>query len=202
MTPNTSFGQPNVNFTNGLAQVVVNNATTLGIAGVNAPLTDKDNIFQYAGALTYTFGRNNLKIGASLIRRQVANYQSASSNGQWTFTTLQNLVQGTFSSVSRNASLSTVRPRIWEPSVYLQDDIHFNRKLTVNAGVRYDIYTADKDAGNGISNFDPVAAKIVVAGQNGVSSSTGIRTDFLTSRLAWVLPMTRLPGWWYEVDLG
>ena len=175
---NTAFGQPNVNYVGGLAQVVVNSATTLGISGVNVPLRDSDNIFQEVGTITYTRGKQNIKMGASLIRRQVTNYQSASSNGQWTFSTLPNLLLGAFSSVSRNASLTTIRPRIWEPSVFIQDDVHFNQVLTFNLGLRYDVYTPFTDANNGISNFDPVGAKILVAGQNGVSSSAGVTTDY------------------------
>src|SRR5262249_1554347 len=45
-------------------------------------------------------------------------------------------------------------------------------------GVRYDVFTPPTEAQNRLSNFDLSTGKIIVAGQNGVSRTAGVRTDF------------------------
>jgi outer membrane receptor protein involved in Fe transport len=66
--------------------------------------------------------------------------------------------------------------RTWEPSVYAQDDWRVTQKLTLNLGLRYDIFTPDIATGNNLSRFDAVTGQILVGGVNS-SSSTGIVTD-------------------------
>lgn len=46
---------------------------------------------------------------------------------------------------------------------FVQDDWKINRKLTLNAGLRYDLMTPVFDANNKLSNFDPATNKIVQA---------------------------------------
>lgn len=50
------------------------------------------------------------------------------------------------------------------------------RRLTLNLGVRYDIFTAKTEQYNRLGNFDPFTSTILVAGQNG-GSTAGIGTD-------------------------
>jgi len=148
------------------------------------PLVDRDNTFQYSGALTQTWGTHTLKYGPILIRRQIQNYQSTSGVGAFSFNTnpggnaLANFLTGTAYQVTRIEQLAPRYLRSWEPSVYLQDDWRITRKVTLNLGLRYDVITPDVDVHNFISNFDPLTARLLVAGQNGVSRSAGIRTDW------------------------
>jgi hypothetical protein len=62
--------------------------------------------------------------------------------------------------------------------VYIQDDWHAFPRLTLNLGLRYDVFTPFTEVHNYISNFDPVCVCIIQAGVNGVSRSAGVRTDF------------------------
>lgn len=148
------------------------------------PLVDRDNTFQYSGALTQTTGAHTLKYGATLIRRQIQNYQSTSGVGAFSFNTnpggnaLANFLTGTAYQVTRIEQLAPRYLRSWEPSVYVQDDWRITRKVTLNLGLRYDVITPDVEVHNFISNFDPATATLLVAGQNSVSSSAGIKTDW------------------------
>ncbi len=183
-----AFSMPNINIsplTSGLPLVKINSLNyALGGAGYFDPLTDLDNTFQYMGAVTYVHGQHTIKGGVALVRRQAENLQSSSSLGNYQVTNLDTLLLGTIATVTRNVDLETPNYRTWEPSVYIQDDWHLRTNLTVNLGVRYDIYTPFTESRNHLSNFDPVAAltsasgAIVVAGQNGVSNTAGIRTDY------------------------
>ncbi|AXC10238.1 Oar protein [Acidisarcina polymorpha] len=185
----TAFGLPNVNIdgnTSGLSPVSISGYGSLG-DGTSLPIIYVNNIFQYQAALTYTHGNHNVKFGGGLIRRQASSAQSGTGEGEWTFTTntgtpqyssLVNLLQGNYGTVTRNYSLVVPHYRTWEPHAYVQDDWHATPTLTLNLGIRYDVFTPFTEVHNNISNFDPVAAKIIVAGQDGVSATVNIPTDY------------------------
>jgi len=185
----TTFGLANVNIdsnTSGLPPVSISGYGSLG-DGTSLPIIYVNNIFQYQVAMTYTHGNHNVKFGGGLIRRQASSSQSGTGEGEWTFTTntgasqyssLINLLQGNYGTVTRNYSLAVPHYRTWEPHGYVQDDWHATPTLTLNLGIRYDVFTPFTEAHNNISNFDPVAAKIIIAGQDGVSPTVNIPTDF------------------------
>jgi hypothetical protein len=50
--------------------------------------------------------------------------------------------------------------------------------LTVNYGVRYDVYTPLTEPNDYISNFDLASAKILVANKDGVDRAVGVKTDW------------------------
>lgn len=145
--------------------------------GAYVPLQDIDNTFQYNGTVSWTKGNHNFKFGASLIRRQARNVQSASAVGAYSFnlpsdnvhlstnTADQNQLAtqsnqiastllGAFNNQQRNFNLSPPDYRSWEPGGFVQDSWKTTSKLTLLLGVRYDIYTPFTEAHNHISNFD------------------------------------------------
>ncbi len=172
--------------------------------GAYVPLQDIDNTFQYNGTVSWTRGNHNFKFGASLIRRQARNVQSASAVGAYGFNlssdnnpdqlTQQNnqlasALLGAFNNQSRNFNISPPDYRSWEPSGFAQDSWKITPKLTLLLGVRYDVYTPFTEAHNHISNFDfyqalnatsetGVASALKIAGVNGVSSTAGIPTNY------------------------
>jgi hypothetical protein len=148
------------------------------------PLEYLDNTFQYNGSVTYTIGSHAIKAGAALIRRQLTAFQSTSPAGFFSFTanptgdSIASFLLGIPLSTQRDTELTKLGYRTWEPSVYVQDDWRARRWLTINLGSRYDIYTPFTEAHNQISNFDLGTGKVIVAGQNGVSDTAGIATDY------------------------
>jgi Carboxypeptidase regulatory-like domain/TonB dependent receptor len=190
---NQAFGQPNANLdqlTSGLSPASVSGLADLG-DGNFLPIIDIDNTFQYQGAVTINRGAHNIKVGASLIRRQALNQQNNYGIGSWSFNPIANpatgttdatglaaLLQGHFQQLQRSNSLVPPHYRTWEPSFYIQDDWHATSKLTLNLGVRYDIFTPFTDANNALSNFDPRTGAIIVAGQNGVNDYAGLHTTW------------------------
>ena len=177
--PNMNFNQ----FTSGLTPIGINGFPDLG-DGAYVPLQDIDSTYQYLGTVSYTKGNHNIKLGASLIRRQARNVQSASGLGSFSFglstdscapgtgvdstgtcitpgTTAQNQTNalastlvGAFTSNSRNYDLTPPDYRSWEPSGFAQDNWKVTPNLTLVYGVRYDVFTPFTEAHNRISNFD------------------------------------------------
>ena len=173
--------------TYGLPRVVIQGFQELGDA-IFVPLLQFDNTYQYSGAVTWTKNTHNVKFGATLIRRQFSLVQSARPRGEFTFNAsasnaasttnfgFANLLVGTPVQIIRQASLYKPGYRSWEPGFYVQDDWRATRWLTLNLGLRYDIFTTKTEQYNRLANFDPYTSTMLVAGQN-ADSTAGISTD-------------------------
>jgi hypothetical protein len=179
------------NTTDCLSQISITNYTGMGNCGA-LPLIDLDNIFQFGGSMSQTIGQHTLKYGVELLRRRVYNFQNGSGPGSFSFTTLPaitgvpsaaiplvNFFEGTAYSVSRSVLLSAYYFERWEPSAYVQDSWRVKRWLTLNMGLRYDVFTPYTDASGNqqFSCFDPNAATLLTAKQNGVSATCNVKTD-------------------------
>ncbi|SFR98136.1 Carboxypeptidase regulatory-like domain-containing protein [Granulicella pectinivorans] len=171
--------------------------------GAYVPLQDIDNTFQYAGSVSYTRGNHNLKAGVSFIRRQARNVQSAFAAGQYTFglntdqaatqkqtqdNQIASTLVGAFTAASRNYDLNPPDYRSYEPSGFLQDSWKASARLTILAGLRYDVFTPFTEAHSRISNFSfiealgapaaSVASALKIANVGGVDGHAGIQTDY------------------------
>lgn len=184
------FGIVNSNYnasTMCLPQVSLTGYTGMGNCGA-LPLIDLDNIFQLEGSLSQTLGNHTLKYGTSFVRRRVYNFQNGAGPGSFSFTTtpspfpLANFFQGNPYSVSRSVLLDPYYFERSEASFFVQDSWRVKRWLTLNMGLRYDIFTpyTDGSGSQQFSCFDPVSAKTLIAKQDGVSATCNIKTDFAT----------------------
>ncbi|MFN7929485.1 MAG: TonB-dependent receptor [Blastocatellia bacterium] len=172
----------------GLPRMIIQGFNDLGDA-VFVPLLNFSNTFQYNGAVTWTRGAHNIKMGGQLIRRQFSFTQSSSARGAFTFNAhasnapsltnfgLTNFILGAPVTIARVTSLYKPGYRTWETGAFVQDDWRVNNWLTLNIGLRYDVFTPKTEQYNRVSNFDPVAATAMIAGENS-NASAGIKTDY------------------------
>ena len=188
----TAVGFPsNINFgplaSSGLPLINVAGFAPLGDSNF-VPIVDISNTFEYSGAITYNRGAHSLKFGAALIRRQAQNQQSSNGVGNINFglpedggsASLNNLATflvGAFTAEGRNTDLFTPNYRSWEPGFYAQDSWKVKPWLTLNYGLRYDIYTPFTEADGRISNFDPATNTLLVpAHELAVLNTQGVDT--------------------------
>src|SRR5262249_8173095 len=120
--------------------------------------------------------------------------QSPQAKGQFTFNgnftndssgavansgnSIASMLLGLPSNTVRSKYLVVPGFRNTEFAAYVQDDWRVNRWLTLNLGLRYDLYTPQYEVANRISNADLATGKILIAGQNGVSRSAGMPSDY------------------------
>ncbi|PWU07757.1 MAG: TonB-dependent receptor [Terriglobia bacterium] len=201
---NTAFGGPaNVNTsvpgTSGLALLQFQNGGYANLGDAFAlPTAYWDTNYQYAGTFTWVKGSHSIRFGANLLRRDWSTFQllfkanfninsvQTNSTGTGAGTggnSFASLLTGYYNQATRNMALVAPQYRDWEIGEFLQDDWRATRWLTLNVGVRYDIFTPFKEKHNAISNFDPTngavlaGGQIQVAGQNSVSDTLNIGTQ-------------------------
>src|SRR5436189_1262966 len=167
--------------------------TTIAAVGETqwVPLQTYNRTSQVAASITKATGSHNLKIGGGVIMRRFGVLQSNSAQGLFGFdSTVTN--SGTGSGGYAVATFLLGYPtdirrlytpfKPWyhsdEPSFYFQDDWHTTSWLTLNLGIRYDIFGPLSEAYNRLSNWDPATKKLLVAGKDGVSKTSGVHTDF------------------------
>jgi hypothetical protein len=189
----TAFGFKNANIdeiTSALTPMNPAGYASLGDAPF-IPLITVNKTLQISGSVTKTRGAHNLKLGGGVVSRRLRQFQSASAVGTLAFTTaltdngagsggnsIASFLLGYPSTSARTHTLFDPHYRTTEPNVFVQDDWRATSWLTLNLGVRYDVFTPLSEDGNHLSNIDLTALKILVAGQNGVSETAGVRTDY------------------------
>ena len=160
----------------GLAPITIPGYAGFGDA-VFTPILITENTFQYSGNLTYSRGKHTFKAGAALIRRQAADFQSPYPKGYFLFQLGGNQVQNIASLVRGNPFiylrqnlLAQPQYRIWEPSAFMQDDWRVSRKLTLNLGIRYDIFTPETEKHGNLANLNLSTQNLIVGGTGGIQT--------------------------------
>ena len=144
-----------------------------------------ENTFQYNASLTMNRKSHSIKTGITLIRRQVKAPASSNTNiyysSQYTGNAISDMLNGEAVEVDGSKKMIVPYFRMWEPSAYIQDDWRVTSKLTLNLGIRYDIYSAWTERYGHISNFDLDSALIVspsLLGDNQGNTTANVNTDY------------------------
>jgi len=150
--------------------------------GDGGPYTIPQSNNQFYDSLSWTKGHHSLKFGANIERRKVSFFQGENSKGyfgwggDFTGFSASDILAGFVSDYSIGVASSYFVTRNWETGYFAQDDWKFNRRLTLNLGLRYDLFTFPSTDHNYQSNFnmDPSSSQYLqlqVAGTNGYSDS-------------------------------
>jgi len=179
----------------GLAAIGPNGYSGLGEGGF-IPELDKNDVYQVGGSVSNQRGAHSLKIGAEFRNRIIAMSQSATPRGSFTFNqaltqdnplapaagtgnSIASMLLGYPNVVSRTIQVVDPVYHYVEFGAYAQDDWRWRRWLTINAGLRYDYYSPVTEKDNQISNFDFSTGRIVIAGQDGVGATAGLKKDWI-----------------------
>jgi len=186
--PAAAVGLANINLndaTSGMTQLTFQNIRNLG-ANSNQPLITNQNDFSFADNVTWTKGKQTIKMGGNLILRSREILNADTIVGQFGFNNnmtsncagqpagctvnsatgfdVASFELGLTSAKNRNLfdanTYTEVRPEI---GTYLQDDYRVTSKLTVNMGLRYDVFPPWEEKDNRQSNFDVTTGQFVIA---------------------------------------
>jgi hypothetical protein len=179
-------------FTTGLPNINIPDLT--GISGGPAflPVNPKQFHWQIEDALVWLKGRHQLKFGYRLVDRYPSPFTNTDTRGTINFgrnytnnpvinsggSGLASLLTGYINNAARGFLLEPYTLRTQEHGMFVQDDFKFSTRLTVNAGLRYEIFGAETEVDNKIVNFDPVGLRLIYAGEDGASRSVNKKTDY------------------------
>lgn len=129
------------------------------------------NTFVVDDSATFIRGNHSIKVGGSFRRFQSNQFRDApGSRGNWTFTGLisgndwADVLLGHPTTVSWGPPAGALYDRFSYISGYIQDDWKVTPHLTLNLGLRYDLYTRQKEKYNRLSSIDAQSGRFVVAG--------------------------------------
>lgn len=159
--------------------------------GAATPNLNIENIFEGADDLSWNKGSHTLKMGGDVRRDRFNTIYgggqtvfgptfSSSSNSPNSGAPLADFLLGDPSELTGTQLLNWAQERDLYMGVYFQDDWKVNSKLTLNLGLRYELYTEPVDAGNRGALFDAKTGEFQVPGQDGFSDAIvkGHHLDF------------------------
>lgn len=163
----------------GVSQTSYDNYTSIGSPDY-LPKQQVPQQWQFMDAVTWTHGEHTFKFGVDT-RAPMRNVfqDEASTRGTLEFSgqyTGNSYVDGLMGYVRAGtlANVFFVDQRLWMTSGYLQDDWKFNRKLTLNLGLRYEYSTPQYEGKNRMANFNPAGSGSLVYAKDGSIEDRGL----------------------------
>jgi hypothetical protein len=187
------MGIPGINLneaTSAMTQMTFQNIRNLGANG-NQPLITNQNDFQIFNSLTWIKDRHTFKVGGSVTFRSREILNADTIVGSFGFNNnmtsncagaaaactvnsntgfdVASFLLGYATTKTRNLfDAETYTEKRPEWSLYVQDDFRVNNKLTLNLGLRWDVYVPWVEVDDRQSNFDEATGLFVVASDGAV----------------------------------
>ena len=196
----TSLGIQGLNiskYTTGLPNVTIGSScgvefTCLQGGTAFLPANPRQTNIQVEDTFSWTKQSHSLKFGFRYVRVLASPFTNTTTRGAFTFndnftntgTTsaggsgLAGILLGFPNSGSRNFLSVPYYITNVQYSGFAQDDWRVSPRLTLNIGVRYDVFTPDVEKDNKLANFNENTLVFDYAGRNGVSRTAGIQTRY------------------------
>lgn len=191
----TSLGIQGINvteFTTGLPNLNIQDLT--GISGGPAflPVNPKQTHYQIEDTVSWVRSRHAWKGGYRFVLRQPSPFtntdtrSSISINRNLTNNPATNsqgsgiatLLLGYTTGGARGFLLEPYDMTNYEHSFFVQDDWKLTDRITVNLGLRYDIFVPDTEKEDRLVNFDPQTNTLIYAGENGTDRRVNKQIDW------------------------
>ena len=193
------MGIPNINnndVTSAMTQLEFQNIRNLG-ANDNQPLITRQNDFQIFDNVTWIKNRHTFKVGGSVTFRSREILNADTITGVFGFNNnMTSNCAGTVSGCTVNSNTgfdvasfllghattknrnlfdaATYTEKRPEWSLYVQDDFRLSSRLTLNLGLRWDIYRPWVEVDDRQSNFDVDTAQFIVASDGATIQGTQV----------------------------
>jgi hypothetical protein len=183
----SNVGIPGINIsgnpaTGGLPNIMVSRLSSVGNQDY-FPEDLRENNYQLLESMNITHGSHNIKVGADIRLRRHGFFQTQNPRGDLTFDgqftddSVADLAIGYVQNAFRDGQKGDFGMSWWEISGYGMDDYRASPRLTLNMGLRYDIFTPIVEDRNRLANFNFNTGEFVMAGTPGVSRSGNVELN-------------------------
>ena len=156
------------------------------------PAHPRQTSYQLQDGISWIIGKHQTKFGYRVVKNLASPFTNTDTRGNFTFSRTDTLnpanntggngfatlLLGYLSSGTRGLLIQPYYLTNWEHSAWVQDDWKVSPRLTLNLGLRWDLFTPDTEQDNRLTNFDIVNLKLVYAGVNGTSNTAGRQTKW------------------------
>jgi Carboxypeptidase regulatory-like domain len=212
--PNANLGCPNGtstcvagSYSCGLVSTIVAGGYwALGDRGYS-PFQGGTNIFSFRDSLDLTYRKHGIHAGLDFRANQMNVGTEAFQDGFWIIGNGGNFTGLSSANINGNPQADFLlgitglaihdqtfngpvtgrRWKIYRP--FVEDDWRITNSLTLNLGLAWDMTTPISEAHGRLANYVPSTGQLLVASQNGVSSSAGVTMD-------WTALEPRIGGAW------
>jgi Carboxypeptidase regulatory-like domain/TonB-dependent Receptor Plug Domain len=175
-----NLGIPNCNNSSDLGGIALIGGSNSQIeyTGDYGPYLVPQTSFDWNNSLSWVKGNHTIKMGASIIRRQLNLFRPITGKGFFnlfgngggqsaTGYEVSDLLAGFVSTYQDGVPFGTIGTRSWEDGFFAEDDWRVNQRLTLNLGMRWDVFTQPIEVDNRQANFDIASGALIIAGSNG-----------------------------------
>ncbi len=174
-----------------------NGGPELTYQGDGGPYNVPEKLFQFTDSLSYSHGHHVFKFGGTIGKREMNYVQGNDAKGYFILGGLSYPNTGRFTGYEISELLAgfpdyeigqfngLYQTRSWETGYFAQDDWRVTNRLTLNLGIRYDLYTWPYEIHNEMSNWvptnaaDPTDGMLITPGSSGAAGlpRSLIKTD-------------------------
>ena len=185
-----------------VSTIVAGGYWALGDRGYS-PFQGGTNIFSFKEALDLIRGKHEFKVGIDIRANQMNVGTEAFQDGFWIIGNGGNFSGFSCPASAQNCTSTPGNPeadlllgitglaihdqtfdgpvtgrrwKIYRP--FIEDDWRVSPSLTLNLGVSYDMTTPITETRGRLANYVPATGQLLIANQNGVSSSAGVNMDW------------------------
>lgn len=150
------------------------------------------NSFAWQDTVALVRGRHSVRFGAEVKRHEVDENQPQQEDGNISLPTIGDFLLG--ESAAQNGSplgLSNLsvsgagagifrrNERYTNFAAFAQDDMRLTQRLTINAGVRYEVFSAPIETSGRLTNFDPGIATVGAIPATGTYAGYRVSSNFI-----------------------
>jgi hypothetical protein len=164
----------------GGGALIGGNNSNLSYTGDGGPYEAPQHSYQYVDSLSYVHGKHAFKFGGQVLFRHVDFAQENDAKGffsyqgsgsDYTGWDTSEILVGFVNQYELANSTSLYHTRTYETGYFAEDDWKVTQRLTLNLGLRYDLYNFPYEVNNQQSNFNLATGELQVAGEDGNSRS-------------------------------
>ncbi len=149
----------------GFPEIDISGLTSL--SNVPGGVKDDNHIVTFTDSVDWQIGKHTLKIGGRALRFQIyegtiPNYGTFTFDGSVTGASYADFLLGLPEESQRSSPLTSQEQKLNEYGLFAEDSFKVNNKLTVNYGVRWDLYGTPYSSSHLMYNFDPSTGDVIV----------------------------------------